>query len=209
MVADLKALVEQTVDATIRSFNPDDLQSYDHWDAELRRLEDLLVEATFLPEQQIFLALVRAQRIGMAYDLGKVDLVLEQSTQFVRSFPASFPSFFLVATLRARALHITGAHEEELEEILRLVMKPEIHGSEFIFLLENLAKRHPGSLPSDELLAAKMREAISALREQGYDILSPGDVFESQLEQTALRVASEIRQENQAKAEDLLTGGNN
>lgn len=74
-------------------------------------------------------------------------------------------------------------------------------------LLENLGARHPGSIPSDEELLAKLMEAISALNVQGYEIVPPIASDKMRLDETALRVASELRRTNRAKGDALLSEG--
>jgi hypothetical protein len=203
MAADLARLVEDTIDAAIRSFYSGEGDNYIFWDSELQHLESILHEADLNPELQALLASVRAQRIFLAFDVSKHDLVLELTDQFVRDVPVGHPSFSSVASLRARCLHSIGAHEKEMREILELARKPEIQDGEYISLLEHLAKRHPGSIPQDNELVTKMQKAIAALRALGYETL-PGDSGEIELERLALEAASELRRVNREKGEALL-----
>jgi hypothetical protein len=202
---DVKALVDRAIDSTIRGFNPDEPSSFERWDKELQELEDLLRDKTSSGKQDL-LATVQGQRIALAYEIGRFDLVLDRSSRFVLAYPASHPSFSNVAVLRMRALHSTGAHKAEIYETLAIARRPEIKGGEYVSLLENLGVRHPGSIPSDEQLSAKLMEAISELNAQGYEITLPIASGKTQLDETAMRVASELRRANRAKSEELLSG---
>lgn len=199
MVDSLKDRVEQLVDATIRSFNPRDPASYEHWSVELERAEQSLEDSAAFPERQGLLASVLCARIDLAFDVGNIDFVLEHSARFLRVFRPGQPSFFTVATSRARALHIAGSHDQELREVMELVREPAIRGSEYVFLLENLCRRHPGSLPAEAHLVAKMKET---LRE--FDGLSLAAADDRGLEVTVLEVAAALRQANLAQARAVL-----
>jgi hypothetical protein len=203
---DLTALVDRAIDSTIRRFNPDEPSSFDRWDKELESVEELLHD-TASPSMQDLLATVQAQRIVLAYEIGRFDLVVGRSSRFVLVYPASHPSFSSVTVLRMRALHSTGAHEAEIHETLAIARRPEIKAGEYVSLLENLGARHPSSIPSDEQLSAKLMEAISALNAQGYEIVPPIASGKMRVAETAMRVASELRRANRAKAEELLSGG--
>lgn len=205
MLDDTNALVDKAIDSTIRGFNPDEPSSFDRWDRELQEVEELLRDKT-PPGKQDLLAAVEAQRIVLAYEIGRFDLVLDRSSRFVLTYPASHPSFSNVAVLRMRSLHSTGAHEAEIQETLAIARRPEIKGGEYVSLLENLGVRHPGSIPSDEQLSAKLIEAISALNAQGYKIAPPIASGKTRLDEVAILVARELRRVNRAKSEELLSG---
>lgn len=198
-------LVENTIDAAIRSFSPGDEGSYAHWDSELQRLESRLSDFLSTPEGQHGFASVRAQRIAMAFDTSKYELVLELSGQFVHDVPIDHPSFFTVASLRACCLHRVGAHGEEVQEILELVRKAEVQNHEYISYLKHLATMHPGSIPQDQELVEKMWKAIAELRALGYDTLpTPEESEQTGLEQLAVETWSELRRVNREKGEALL-----
>jgi hypothetical protein len=98
----------------------------------------------------------------------------------------------------------SGTGGEEIREGLQIAKKPELHGSEYISLLSSLAKRHPGSLPAEELLWQKLQQSIEDLRAKGYDSL-PGVVDSPiELEETAVRAADELRRVNRKRGEALL-----
>lgn len=202
MAADLARLVENTIDAAIRSFYSGAGDNYLFWDSELQSLESALSEVDPAPEIRRLFSSVRTQRICLAFDVSNHDLVLELSAQFMRDVSVGHPSFSLVASLRAHCLHSVGAHEEEIREILALARKPEIQGSEYISALEHLAKNHPGSIPQDSELIDKMQSAIALLRDLGYEMLLEAG-REIELEQLALKVASELRRINREKGEAL------
>lgn len=203
MTTDLARLVEDTIDAAIRSFYSGGGDNYTFWDSELQNLESSINEADLTPELLNLLASVRAQRIFFAFDVSKHDLVLELTAQFVRDVPVGHPSFSSVASLRASCLHSVGAHEEEIREILELARKPEIQGSEYISLLDHLAKKHPESIPQESELVDKMQQAIAALRDLGYETL-PEYSGGTRLEQLTLETARELRRVNREKGEALL-----
>lgn len=200
---ELARSVETTIDRMIRSLVHGDEESYAHWDAELERLELSLLEASSLPDRQQLFASLRAQRIQLAYDLDNCELVLEYSSPFVHEVPLSNPGFFSVATLRARCLHSVGAHRAEVEEVLQWALTPEIQGSEYLYFLEHLAKNHPGSIPEDDALFAKLREAVFSLRAKGYETLVES-VGNTGLERLVLEAAGELRRVNRERGEALL-----
>jgi hypothetical protein len=201
---DLADLAERTIDETIRSFNPGDRGSFDHWDGELQRVEEAILNDERLPERQALLASIRSQRIDLAVDVEDWGSVAERSAQFVHDFPPNVPNFFSVVTLRARALHKTGSHELEIEESLMFARLEEIKGSEYVLLLDNLSARHPGRIPSEEGLWSKMRSTVSMLREAGYSTLIEVIDDSMSLELVAQGVARELRRVNRAKGEELL-----
>jgi hypothetical protein len=202
---DPKKLAESAIDATIRGFDPEDRNSYEGWDRELKHAEDSL-RSSASELDPLLLASVRAERIRIAFEVGRFGLVLEMTDEFLLIFPATFPSFSLVASLRTSALHATGAHEEEIREALQLARKPELRGSEYVHLLASLSKRHPGCLPIEEDLWRKLEQAIHDLRAQGYDMLPHPVNGPSQLEEMAGRVADELRRVNWERGESLLNG---
>src|SRR5947209_4153092 len=169
MVDGLSDVVEKTLDSFIRSYRPDDEESYAYWEAELQRVESLLLEATTLPERQDLLASIRVERISLSYDQGNINRVLQQSSETLREAPSNHPSLFVVMVMRARSLHRLGMHEQEIQEILAFARKDSTQGGEYIRLLEHLGKKHPGSVPPDGQLLAKLHEAISAIRAQSYE----------------------------------------
>jgi hypothetical protein len=203
MADDLARIVDATLDAAIRSFCPEDENSYTHWVSELQRLELSLHEVLPTPEQQNLLASVHAHRIELAFDVDKRELVLELSAQFVRDVHVGHPRFFSVATMRLRCLHSVGAHEQEVRELLELARRPEIQGGEYISLLEHLAQRHPGNIPDDGELSGKMKKAIEVLQALGYETL-PVDNGEMDFVRLTLQTASELKRVNREKGEALL-----
>lgn len=204
MSEDLAALVDRTIDEAIRTFDPDEPNSFDRLDSELQRLESLLRENALPPNRQDLLATVQAKRIALASEIGRFDLVLEQSSDFPLVAPAGHPSFSNVAILRIYALHATGAHEAEVQESLGIARMPEINGSEYVILLANLSKRHPGRLPAEDDLWQKLQQSIEELRNLGYDTLPHTVNGPAQLEEMAGRVADELRRVNREKGEALL-----
>lgn len=204
MVGNIAAVAEQAIDETIRFYVPGDPDSFNRWNAELERVEDFLVSVEPSPDQRGLLASVRARRIDMAYDVDKLDLVLLWSAQFLQEVPATHSSFFVTVLLRLRALHRTGAHEEEVQTCLEVVRRPEVRGSEYVYLLEHLSHLHPGNISADKALAAKMQEAIDALSAQGYSL--PENSHDGDLEQIAIRIANDLRKANRARGESLLAG---
>ena len=195
--------VEATIDALIRSFKPGDQKSYVLWDGELTRLEMSIQELASSSERQYLFASVRAQRVGLAFDVDKHEKVIELSDQFVCDVPVSHPSFFSVATLRARSLHSVGSHGVEVQELLELARKPEIQGGEYVSILEHLASLHPVSISDDIPLFEKMKSAIDDLRGIGYETLR-SDIGEIGIAELALQIASELRKINRDRGEALL-----
>lgn len=201
----LKRLVERVVDSAIRGFDPEDPGSYDKWDLELGRVEDSL-RSLAAELDPLLLPAVCAERIRIASEAGKSELVSERSAHFLREFPASVPSFSWVASLRLRALHAAEAHKEEVREGLGFARAPELQGGEYVYLLSGLCKRHPGCLPVDEDLWQKLQRSIDDLRAQGYDTLPRAVGSPVQLEEAVSLVAEELRRVNRERGEALLSG---
>jgi len=204
VTVDLKELVERTIDSTIREFNPDDRDSYNRWDAELERVEKSLRGSTAELDPML-LPSICAERIRVNFEVGNFDLVTSSTAEFLEEFPASVPSFSLVASLRVSALHAMQAHEEEVREALKIGMMPEIGGSEYVYLLASLSERHPGCLPEDVDLWNKLQQAVDDLREQGYDQLPQVLDGPTRLEESAQRIADDLRRINRELGEALLT----
>lgn len=203
MTTDIVSLAEATIDAAIRSFLPGDEKGYSQWDAELQRVESLLGESRSTSEGRRVFASVRALRISMAFDVDRHELVLKLSGQFAQDVPVDDPSYFTVADLRACCLHIAGAHDQEVRELLDLIQKPEIPNHDFMAYIERLARRHPGNVPQDQDLVDRMKNAIAELRAMGYDSL-PEDQGDTGLERLAMETLSEVRRVNRKKGEALL-----
>lgn len=204
MSEDLEALVEITLDRVIRSFDPGNSESYRKSEVALqeleRRLGDLQVDSSYL------LPRILAQRISLAFAAGETDLVLKVGARFLQVYEPSLPSYSVVAPLYARALHMVGEHEQESSFVHNLVRLPEVRGSDFLYLLENLVRRHPGSLLDQIALLPKLKDEIENLREEGYPGLpeTSGQLIE--MEQLVLAAASELRRANKERAEALLSG---
>jgi hypothetical protein len=201
---DLRRLVETAIDSAIRGFDPEDPGSYDRWDLELERVEDKLRRSTSELDP-LLLSSVCAERIRIASEARKYELVSEQTAHFLREFPASVSSFSFVASLRLLALHALGEHKDEVREGLEIARSPELQGSEYVALLSILGTRHPGCLPPDEELWQKLQRAVDALRAQGYKSLSRAVGSPMQLEDTAGRVSEELRRVNREHGESLLS----
>lgn len=204
MLNDLGTLVEQAIDAAIRFHIPGDLNSYSQLDSELQRAESLLLSAEPSPGRQDLLASVRAMRIDMAYDVENLDFVLALTSRFLQEVPASHPSFFSTILLRLRTLHRIGAHEEEIQTCAEIIKRPEVQGSEYVYLLEHLGRLHSGNIPEDGVLMEKMKEAVEALSAQGYSL--PKNTHDPKLEQIAVEVAAELRRANRARGDAILAG---
>lgn len=200
----LKELVDKTIDAAIRGFDPQDRDSYDRWDLKLRHVEDSLRNTTS-ERDPLLLASLCAERIRIAFEAEKFHLVIRRTADYLRDFSATTPSFSFVASLRASALHAIGAHEEEVREVLQTATEPELRGSEYVYLLASLSERHPGCLPADEDLWQKLRQSIDDLRAQGYETLPQAVGGPMQLEEMAGRVADELRRVNKGRGEALLS----
>jgi hypothetical protein len=203
MSTNLEALVEQTIDSTIRNIDPGDPKSYEKWVAELDRLEAALCKAEGLLNRLELLAMVRSTRIFLASDLEETDFVLGRSAEFLRDFPASTPSYFNVAFHRLQALHVAGEHENEIREALEIIRLPEIVGSEFLFLLDAWRVRHPNTIPEAADILAKTQAAIVNFREHGYEGLLDID-SSSRFEETLEALVERIRSIYQAKADAVL-----
>lgn len=202
MAADPVELAESVIDAAIRSFCPGDYSSYVHWDSELQHVESLLDESLPTPEGQHAFARVRAHRIALIFEAGRHELVVELSGHFIHHVPVEHPSYFTVADLRASCLHMAGAHEEEVRELLDLIRKPEVQNHDYMAYIEHLARVHPGSVPQDQDLVDKMQNAIAELRALGYDSLPENQ--ETELGRLAIETLSEVRRVNREKGEALL-----
>ena len=149
MADDLKALVEKALKDSILSFNRNVQGSFETWDAELERVERLVVLERASAGREDWLASIRAERIRLAWEVGKSDLLLERSQRFLQDSPPRVASYGTVVEVRARALHEAGAHGEERTLVLEAAAEPEIRGSEYVSLLAGLARRHAGSIPPD------------------------------------------------------------
>lgn len=204
MSKDLERLVEINLDHVIRNFDPGSSESYRRCDVGLqeleRRLGDLQVDSSHL------LARVLAQRISLASAAGETGLVLKVGARFLHSYEPSLPSYSVVAPLYARALHMAGEHEQESSFVYNLVRLSEVRGSDFLYLLENLARRHPGSLSDQITLLPKLKEEIESLREESCQSLPETSGQLIDLEQLVLAAAAELRRANRARAEALLSG---
>jgi hypothetical protein len=206
MTDDLTACVQAAIDASIRSFQPGDEESFAFWDTELEKAESLFTTSELNAEKRSLLSSLRAQRIHLAFEMERHDVVLRSSADFIRDVPASHPSFLGVAIIRAHALHLMGAHEEEIREILDLARKPELQVGDLISLLTPIAKAHPGSIPNDALLRNRMEEAISRLRTMdNYESL-PAMADNISLEEAVLWVSGEVRRINRKLTEALIAG---
>jgi hypothetical protein len=206
MTDDLTVRVKTAIDASIRSFQPGDEESFAFWDAELEKVESLFMRSELTAEKQSLLSYLRAHRVHLAFEVEKHDVVLRKSADFIRDVPASHPSFLGLAITRAHTLHLAGAHEEEIRETLDLARKPELHVGDFISLLAPIAKWHPGSIPNDTLLRKKMEEAISQLRTMDDYKSLPTVNNDLSLEESVLQVSNEVRRINRKLTEALITG---
>lgn len=195
-----RLFAKKVVDATIREFDPLDPNSYEKWDLELRDAEASLRKDAQL--DSALLASVCAERIRIAFEAGRFDAAMTQTSSFLREFPAA-SGYSSVASLRVSALHEIGAHEEEAREVLELARMPSLIGSEYLYFLASFGRRHPGSLPSDNALRHKLQESIDDLRSQGYVTL-PFAEESMQVDEIAVRAADELRRIHRARGEALL-----
>jgi hypothetical protein len=207
MADKLGELVKKALDGSIRSFHPKAPGAFETWDGELERVERLVVQAPSSAGGERWLEEIRAQRILLAWEVGRNDLVLERSQRFLRDFPPAVPSYGSVVALRARTLHQAGAHGEERTLVQETAARPEICGSDCVSLLADLAGRHAGSISADPRLADKMQRALQDLGGEGYEGLLSLLREEVPLEELALRSAAEIRRVSRERGEEMLAGG--
>jgi hypothetical protein len=199
---DVIELAERAIDSSIRGFNPQNSDSYYTLDRELKSAEDALRD---MPEADLrALVSVRAERIRIASEVGRFGFVLEETANLLYDFPPSTPVFFIVTARRLMALHETGRHEEEIQEALQYAAIPELRGSEYLYLLADLSRRHPGRLPADDDLWLKLEESIETLRALGYDTLPQTTAGPAHLEQLAVSAANELGRINWERGEALL-----
>ena len=169
----------------------------------LERLEQELHEVS--PEQLSSRARLRAQRIAMAFDIGTMTKVIQLGDDFLRTFPPTAPSFALVTTLLVRALHFTGSHEREVHEALGAARRPEVGGSDFVFLLEWLATQHGDAISAAPDLEEKLGVSISALAATTYPDLRPSAApSNASLKERAITAANEIRAAGRAHSAAVL-----
>lgn len=200
---DLERLVDQTVDSVIRGFRAEDPGSYDRWDKELERVENLLRGSEF-SSAPFLLSSVVAERIRIASEARLYGLVVDLSDHYLNEFGVSAPSFSLVVSWRSEALHALDRHGEEIREGLDAARKPELDGGEYIYLLSSLGARHPGCLPADQGLWMKLRRCRDSLCAQGFHTLPRVDGEATQIEDTVLRIARELRKVNRETGESIL-----
>lgn len=202
---DIAAAVGRAIHFSICNFDPEDQGSYNICNRELNQVESQLTGETSAAALPL-LADIGAERIRIAYEAGKFELVLEQSAAFLQRFPPAMPGYFGVASLRMQALHEAAEHELEIQEALKLAKNPELTGSEYVYLIAALAKRHPCSLPVDDLLWKKLVQASKALQIQEFGLATQasGDNPE-QLEEKAAAIADELYRRNRARGDEILS----
>jgi hypothetical protein len=199
----LREAVESALDEAIRSFDSLDREAQHQWDSTLRRLEQQVTET--LPADRELLARIRAQRILMAFDVGELQTALNTSQEYLREFNLDLPSSSVVAAARIAALHRIGAHLQEIEESLDLAVREEIRGSEFVFLLERLARHHPECLRNSNHLREKLQRVVVELR-LIYEELEDSTSWEPDLEHFSIQVAESLRRASQRRALAVLGG---
>lgn len=204
MTESLEDIVEEAIDRVIRSFSPDDHDTFGDCDSELQRVEALLSSSEPEPDVLALLARIHACRISLAAEIGDAGAIVRQSEYFLKTYPPAGLDSANVRAWRLRALHVLGRHSDELRETLEAAKMPEVLGEDFVLLLEGLAKRHPGSLASEALLQKKMRDVLKQLGLAGYANLPAGDEVNADLERVALATAAEFRRVNEVRTNAIL-----
>lgn len=199
----LKRLVEGVIDSSVRQFDPQKTQSYDHWDRELGAVESRILQSATEADRSL-LADVRAERIRIAFEAQRLDVVLSRTEDFMRDFSIADPNSSVVGLFRIHALHAVGDHEAEIRDGLRLAAEPTFIGGEYIYLLANLAARHPGSLQADKALWQKLRTSVDLLRAQNYTTLPAVAGDSDQVEEIAIWTAAELRRANRELQDAIL-----
>lgn len=206
MTSELRRLLAEVIDRSIRFCSPEEQEDYAGFDAELERLEAMILALDETAEKVDLLAQLQAHRIHLASEGSQHGRVVEASEAFLQEYSPVLLDFFNVAAARSRALHALGRHSDEIRETLEIAQRPELRGSEFVLLLENLAKRHPGGIPAEASLRLKMEEVVADLRVRGYTSLPAPPFAETSVEDLVLSVAANLRRANRAKGEALLAG---
>jgi hypothetical protein len=204
--SELRRLLTEVIDRSIRFCSPEKPESYAEFDAELGRLETMALALNDTPEKLDLLAQLQSHRIHLASEAGQHSRVVEVSEAFIQEHSPALLDFFNVAAARSRALHALGRHGDEIRETVKIAQGSELRGSEFVLLLENLIKRHPGSIGNDASLLRKMEDAITHLHASGYTNLPEPPLGDASVEQLALNVAAELRRVNRTRGEALLAG---
>lgn len=201
----LSDVVERIIDSAIRTFDPFDAASYEHWDAELRKLEEAM-SSIEVPKTEDLLAL-REHRIALASESGRPETVLDLSAMYLGTAPPHSPGYSNVALVRVKALHCTGDHEAEVTEGLSFSRLSALRGSGLLFLVEGLVKRHPGKILPDDPVWAKCRNEMAGLLEDDYLAFPPEmkDMTIAESEAGLLQAAAAVRQVFRAKELKILS----
>lgn len=199
----LEETADRLIDACIRTYDTRDPSNYEEWEARLRAIEDELRRAMPRPKAEI-VARVTALRIHIAYEFRHMASVIEWSQAYLQEFSTKGGSYSDVVTARLNALHVQGRHEEEAQEALHFASLPGCQGSDLLYLLAKLGRRHPGSVPADQELWSKAKDAVEVLRGEGYDSLPEVQGGPKALEELVQAVVQELHSLNRIRAQEVL-----
>lgn len=172
---ELENLVDTTFHSVILEFEPKVPDTYRRC---VRTLEDLerRVEASKVTEdaKRSHVVSIRSHLALMASEM-EDHVEAERLTANVLELASiDGPGFALAVLIRTKSLHSLGRHEEELAEGYKYAESPGVAGQALLYLLAELAKRHPermewraSMLPRVQAYVAEspeLRERMQSLR---------------------------------------------
>ena len=203
MSKSLQALVDETVQLAIRSFDPCDPTIALRLDSELERVENVTLAAGPVEETRDLLGNLRETRIWLAYERGDFQAVIRWSQDFISSYPIARPDSHNVMLFRLNARHALGDHDREIAEALAYAKLVQTEAEAFVMLLGDVATRHPGSLTVDDQLSAKVTSAVESLNSRGFSLPSAWALPEA--EHVIVTAATEVRRAYRLRTQAILS----
>jgi len=162
----LARLADDTFHSVILQFDAGVPETYHSCVRLLRDLERKVSQARLdRATKRSLLARVRTHLALLASETGDHHEADRLTANVLRFAASDDPNFALAVLLRTQTLHSLGRHEEEIADGLRYADFAALAGSTLVYLLAELARRHPDMMQWKEAVVMRVKEYFEESRE--------------------------------------------
>jgi hypothetical protein len=159
---ELEQLTDSTIHSVILGFDPEVPETYRECVKVLedlqRRIESSTVE---LSTKNSLLIRVKSHLALMASEVENHVEADQLATEVLGYASVNDPNFSFSVLIKTQALHALGRHEEEVRLGLEYAGSEGLYGHSLVYLLAELARRHPESIEWKSSLISRVKSYVS------------------------------------------------
>ena len=201
---ELERLSDSTIHSVILEFDPEVPSVYRKCVETLENLEQRIGSAGIgSSEKSVLLVRVKSQLALMAFEMNNHSEAERLATEVLCRASAKDPSFSFAVLIKTQSLHALERHDEEVRAGIESAGSDGFDGHALVYLLAELARRHPESMEWKVDLISRVKSYVSEspdLVKHIPNTLSP----EEAPREYVLAVADAIRQLSLEKTARIL-----